>query len=107
MKSRFAGAGYALIDNRASDWGNVVESDVLVCGGCQAVLYRHDTIDHRGRVTAGWAADGAWCHRCDKPLCAACGAAPCPPECGGFEKRFRRLVEEQYRREQNARLFGI
>ena len=107
MKSRFAGAGYILVDNRASDWGNRIESDVLVCGGCQSLLHRHDTIDHQNRIHIGWANEGAWCHRCAKPLCAACGAKPCPPECGGFEKRFFELVEDQYRREQNARILGI
>ena len=98
MKSRFAGAGYILVDNRASDWGNRIESDVLVCGGCQSLLHRHDTIDHQNRIHIGWANEGAWCHRCAKP---------CPPECGGFEKRFFELVEDQYRREQNAKILGI
>jgi hypothetical protein len=107
MKSRFAGAGYVLVDNSASDWGNKAESDVLVCGGCQAVLFWHDTIDHQGRIHVGWAGEGAWCHRCDKPLCTACGAKPCPPECGGFEKRFFEAVEDQCRREQNAKILGI
>jgi hypothetical protein len=107
MKSRFAAAGYILVDNRASDWGNRIESDVLVCGGCQALLRRHDTIDHQGRVHVGWANEGAWCHRCDKPLCAACGAVPCPPQCGGFEKLFFEAVEDRYRRAQNARILGI
>jgi hypothetical protein len=32
MRSRFAGAGYVLVDNRASEWGNKIESDVLAEG---------------------------------------------------------------------------
>jgi len=60
MTSRFAGAGYLLVDNRASDWGGKIESDVLVCRKCEALLHRHDTVDYRGRVYVGWANEGAW-----------------------------------------------
>jgi hypothetical protein len=99
--------GFILIDDRASEWGNKIESDLLVCGQFEPLQHRHDTIDHQGRVHVGRANEGAWCHCDDKSLCAACGAVPCPPECGGFEKRFMQLVEDQYRREPNAKILGI
>jgi hypothetical protein len=106
-QSRHHGAGYILIDNSASDWGNKIEADIRCCGLCEKILPLHDTVDHLGRLTVGWRNEGAYCHRCDKPLCHECGSKPCPSECGGFEKKFADAIEEQYRIEQNAKILGI
>jgi hypothetical protein len=103
------GAGYALIDNSASDWGNKIEADVLSCIRCQKILFRQHTIDHLGRIHLGWNDTGAWCHRCDAPLCFECAAPsnPCPAQCGGFRAELDRAIEANYHRTQNAKILGI
>ena len=109
MRSRFHGAGYALIDNSASDWGTKIESDVLGCGKCQAVIFRHSYVDHLGIGRLGWDAHGGQrCNCCDAPICLACAAGPpCAPDCGGFKKAFDRQFEDNYRQLQNAKILGI
>lgn len=108
IKSRYHGAGYMLVDNRASDWGNKIESDILCCCKCETTIHRHTYIDHLGLVHFGWTEKGGYCHRCDKPMCLSCASGPeCPPGCGGFEKEFLRLVDESYHRQQNAKILGI
>jgi hypothetical protein len=109
MKSRLNGVGYALIDNSASDWGNKIESDVLSCGKCQAIIFVHSYVDHNGIGHLGWRDTGGHrCNCCDAPVCISCSSGlPCTPDCGGFKKAFDRQFDNVYQREQNAKILGI
>jgi hypothetical protein len=112
-KSRNHGAGYILVDNTASDWGTKEEGDLLACGGCDALLRVQDWVDHQGRFHEGHRANGAYCHRCDKPLCGSgnnnCAAKPACTQgnCHSFKMTFEEKVNANYRKEQNARMLGI
>jgi hypothetical protein len=112
-KSRYHGAGYLLVDNSASDWGTKEESDLLVCGMCDCTIRVQDWVDHLGRFHEGHRANGAFCHRCDKPLCGSgannCAARPpCSPgHCPSFIMTLEEKINDYYRRQQNARILGI
>jgi hypothetical protein len=110
LRSRYTGAGYAFIDERASDWGYLVESDVLACGKCERVIFRHNYVDQHGIGHLGWDAQGAQvCNCCDSPICVQCANGP-PCElatCGGAKARFERQINEFYHRGQRAKILGV
>jgi hypothetical protein len=91
-KSRFWGAGYRRVDNRVSG-GTLEESDVLGCLHCQALIMK-----------AAWVEEGAYCHKCDGPICSECDKNP---DCVPFMKQLDQAVDAAYKEGQKARLFGI
>lgn len=93
-RSIFDGQGYYLNDNTCSG-GKRIESDVFVCRHCQRTMLRAD-----------WAEEGAYCHRCDAPICARCGA-PNAIGCKPIQQQIDEALAAQHRREQNAKLLGI
>lgn len=95
MKSIFAGAGYVMVDNRASG-GGLREDDLLGCLHCQALIDK-----------SKWSAEGAFCHVCYGPICSFCDERKTTFGCEVFEKRFARAIEENYRKEQNAKILGL
>ncbi|MDE2426352.1 MAG: hypothetical protein KGO96_10655 [Elusimicrobia bacterium] len=104
-QSRFSGAGYLIVDGR--------EADLLVCARCSGLILVQDRVDASGGVVPGHRSDGAYCHRCDGPLCGAglnnCAAsAPCDRgSCRSFRATLEEQVDDNYRRGQNARVLGI
>lgn len=95
-KSIFNGAGYFMNDDRSSG-GKLDEDDLVGCGHCPKPLKK-----------AQWKTQGGMCFVCTKPLCNHCTARALKFGCDGPEvKRVEAAVNDQYRREQNAKILGI
>lgn len=93
-RSIFDGQGYYLVDNTCSG-GVRTEHDIINCRHCQRTVLKCD-----------WAQEGAFCHRCNAPICASCGAdnvLGCKP----IQQQIDEALAAQHRRQQNARLLGI
>jgi hypothetical protein len=97
MKRISDGAGYFLNDDRASG-GKRDEDDLLGCGHCPRPVKKHK-----------WQIHGGICFVCGKPLCFACyDTAHKTKQCrGSEEENIIRAVDEAYRKQQNAKVFGI
>lgn len=63
------------------------------CVHCHAVILKHKWVDQ-----------GAYCHQCDGPICAACDKNP---NCKNFMRQLDQALNDAYRREQNAKILGI
>lgn len=94
MRSMFSGAGYVMVDNRASG-GGMREDDILGCKHCQAAIDK-----------SKWKENGAFCHACDGPICSHCDVRTSAFGCENFERKFARAIEDQYRREQFRKVLG-
>lgn len=95
MKSMFNGAGYVMNDNRASG-GVLREDDIISCVSCQAAIDK-----------SKWREQGAFCHALGGPICSFCDRCRPLADLEPFEKRFARAIEENYRKEQNAKILGL
>jgi hypothetical protein len=96
MKSIFNGAGHFFNDDTASG-GKFDEDDTLACGHCD-----------RGLLKSKWKESGGMCFVCSKPLCRGCVDRTRQHGCEGpATKRLEAAVNDQYRREQNAKILGI
>lgn len=97
MRSMFSGQGYYLSDDSASG-GKRVEDDILSCTHCQAVMKKSE-----------WKAGqtGAYCPVCDGPICTGCTARMQKFGCEPYAKKFTAIIDDHYRKEQNAKVMGI
>jgi hypothetical protein len=103
--SIYNGMGYFRNDDRASG-GKLVEDDLLGCGhsglkaqmqGCVPTMKRSE-----------WKNVGGMCYVCNAPLCPACTSRALRFGCDGPEVgRIEDLVNDMYRRQQNAKILGI
>lgn len=93
----WTGHGYFLNDDRASG-GRKSEDDVILCTHCERPILKHY-----------WQSQaGAFCFSCFAPICEDCGAKmKASGQCEVHERRFRQAIDDNYRREQNARILGI
>jgi hypothetical protein len=112
MQSIFNGAGYLLADNSASDWGTKEEDDLLGCGHCHAVIRKHAHTDPvTKRRIPGWLDEGGHCYVCNQPLCGPqnnnCRDRAQRHGCEAYARVLERAIEDNYRREQNAKILGI
>jgi hypothetical protein len=94
VKSVFNGVGYLLSDDTASG-GARVEADMLGCYHCQRLMRRKL-----------WADDGGFCHCCDGPICGKCADGMLTRGCENYMRQLEGALEDQYRRDQNARVLG-
>lgn len=88
-------AGYYRNDDRPSG-GKLAEDDVQTCTHCQAVIKMRK-----------WKDDGAWCGRCEAPICTACAPRLLTHGCEPFLKQLELHVERQIRRRQYEKLTGL
>lgn len=96
-RSIFHGAGYMLVDDRASG-GKRVEADMLGCNHCQALI-------PKAAYVAG--TSGSHCLRCDGPMCNACIERSRTFGCETFIKKFTHQIDQDYLRQQNYKVLGI
>jgi hypothetical protein len=96
-KSVFNGSGYFKNDDRHSG-GKLEEDDLLGCGHCPRPVKAHK-----------WQLQGGMCFVCGEPLCFACYAeAHKTKQCvGSQEDQIIRAVNENYHKQQNAKILGI
>jgi len=96
-KSIFNGAGYFMNDDRASG-GKLDEDDIVGCWHC-----------HKPIKKAAWKAWGGVCIPCGaKPLCGPCKDRAMRFGCEGPQlKKIEQAVNDDYRRQQNAKVIGI
>lgn len=90
---RLQGQGYLLNDNRNSG-GSKHEADVFGCPHCQAVLYGEHSHDY-------------WCPKCEAPVCYSCAEKMETQGCSNFMRTIEKLIEENERRKQFARIAGL
>ncbi len=64
-------AGYFRNDDRPSG-GQLAQADIQTCTHCQAVIKMQN-----------WKSDGAWCSKCEAPICGSEN-----PECAGRTAQF-------------------
>jgi hypothetical protein len=95
ISSRTHGQGYYLNDNRANENG-IEEADVLTCKHCQKVILK-----------TPWKEDGGFCGKCFGAICSSCADKMLTRGCEPFVKLIEKQMEEQYRKQQNARIIGI
>lgn len=96
IKSIFHGAGYFFNDDRASG-GKFDEDDILACAHTGVAMKKSD-----------WKRHGGICMVCGKPISAAAYERAKRFGCEGpEEKRIEQVVNDLYRRQQNAKLLGI
>lgn len=96
MTSIFSGAGYFMNDDRASG-GKLDEDDTLKCSHCP-----------QGLRKSQWKMHGGMCMVCQQPLCPRCTKRAMQFGCDGPEiKKLEAVVNDLYRREQNAKILGI
>ena len=95
MHTRSSQLGYMKIDNRCSG-GLLFEDDVDGCRHCHAPIPRSKLLVAH-----------AHCSNCDGPLCAPCGVRAMKFGCVTHDQWMTQLIEDQYRREQNAKILGI
>jgi len=96
--SIFDQAGYFFNDDRASE-GQLSEDDILGCG--------HFACGGRMMKRSKWKEHGGRCLVCDSFLCSLCYERVKTFGCEVFEREMRRAVENNYRKEQNAKILGI
>ena len=95
VRTVYSGMGYVLADDSASG-GEKREADLLGCNHCDRLMRK-----------SVWREKGGHCLVCDRPICAGCLARIPTHGCEHSVRRFTAAVEENYRREQNARVLGI
>jgi len=91
-------AGYYRNDDRNSG-GKLAEADIKTCTHCQAVIKMQE-----------WKAEGAWCAKCEAPVCG--GTNQCAKDtatfgCVPFFKKIEQYAEEQMRFAQFSKLAGL
>lgn len=96
MKSIFDGSGYYFNDDRASG-GKFEEDDILGCRHCQAGIKKSHWLRNAGY---------ARCPACDGFMCDTCYDKAKVEGCQVYERQVHRAVEDNYRKEQNAKVLG-
>jgi len=79
------GGGYFCNDKETS---RRQEADVRTCSHCQAIIKMQE-----------WKENGAWCGKCQSPLCSNhdCAEETARIGCVPFVKKFDHFVEQQHR----------
>lgn len=90
-----SGAGYFRNDDTPSG-GKKEEADVRTCTHCQRVLKMQL-----------WKEEGAFCHRCNAPICTECGKRMDKYGCEPFLAKLERSLTEDYHRRQFCKLAGL
>lgn len=93
--SIFRGMGYLLNDDTASG-GQKQEADLLGCNHCDRLMRRKF-----------WEARGGHCFVCDRSICPRCLQRIPKHGCEHSVRRFTAALEDEYRKQQNARVLGI
>lgn len=88
-------SGYFRNDDRNSG-GQLSESDVQTCTHCQCVIKLSE-----------WKLEGAYCGKCEAPICAACGEEAARIGCVPFAKRIELYFESDYKYSQFVKLAGL
>ena len=88
-------AGYYRNDDRVAG-GRLAEADVRTCTHCQAVIKMQD-----------WKQDGAWCGKCNAPICTHCGARAEIYGCEPFMMQLERAMGLGHKYEQFRKLAGL
>jgi hypothetical protein len=73
-----------------------VEADIKTCTHCQAAI----------NMTV-WKEDGAWCGKCQAPICGPCGDKMLTQGCLPYVKRLEMILESDEQRAQLRRILGI
>lgn len=73
-----------------------VEADIKTCTHCQAAINMQ-----------AWKEDGAWCGKCQAPICGHCGDLMVTQGCLPYVKRLEMILESDEQRAQLRRLLGI
>ena len=91
------GAGY-LMNNQDFSIARRQEADVRTCTHCQAVIQMQ-----------AWRDDGAWCSKCNAPVCAhgECAARTERDGCIPYIKYIEQILEGQTSLEQFRKMAGL
>lgn len=95
MRTAFDGAGHLVNDNRGSG-GALVETDVLGCKHCQAVI-----------ASNRFAQNFARCGNCDGPICLPCAIRMRTLGCENFKRQVDSALLDAHRKAQNLRCMGV
>ena len=90
-------AGY-LLNNQNFATAKREEADIRTCTHCQAVIKMQE-----------WKEDGAWCGKCNTPVCSggACGRYFEHHGCRPYLKFLEQLIGDEYQLQQFRRLAGL
>ena len=88
-------AGYFLNDDRNAG-GRKAEADVRSCTHCQAII-----------LMQAWKDNGAWCKRCNAPICANCGDRALIYGCEPFMKKLEAFTNAIVKYEQHLKVAGL
>lgn len=90
-------AGYFRNDDRLAG-GRLSEADVQTCNHCQRIIKLQE-----------WKESGAWCSKCESPLCddPVCQRRTHLYGCVPFFKRLERFVESQVKYQQHLKIAGL
>ncbi len=94
------GAGYHLNDDSNSG-GKKLEHDVISCTHCETLMFVQDWKKERKQ------GGGTVCRKCQAPVCGPCGERMILFGCEPFLEKIDRIIEENYRKEQNRKVLGI
>jgi len=89
------GAGYFRNDDRLSG-GTLSEADIRTCTHCQKVIKMQE-----------WREQGAFCHRCDAPICDQCGARAAVYGCEPFLKKIDQYLDATTKYAQCLKMAGL
>ncbi len=84
-------AGYFMNDDRPGG-GKKSEADIRTCPHCEKIIKMQL-----------WKDNGAFCRKCNAPICAQCGDRALTFGCEPFKKKFDQHVEAMLRRKQLSR----
>lgn len=84
-------AGYFMNDDRNSG-GKKVEADIRTCPHCEKLIKMQE-----------WKDNGAFCRKCNAPICPQCGDRALTFGCEPFKRQFDQQVEAMIRRKQLSR----
>jgi hypothetical protein len=89
------GSGYYLNDDTNSG-GQKAEADIRTCTHCQCVIKMQE-----------WKDDGAFCRKCNAPICAHCGDRALVYGCEPFLMRLERFTNAVVKYRQHLKVAGL
>jgi hypothetical protein len=75
-------AGYYRNDDRCAG-GKLSEADIQTCTHCQAIIKMQE-----------WRENGAWCSRCNAPICLFCAKRALTFGCEPFVKKLEQQLKQ-------------